>query len=187
MKNKRFVFIIAIAVFLAFSAGLAWRWVQGTPYYAIYQIGAGLKNRDLNTVLTFIDLDSILSQQVAGTLSGVLSNLASSSPVAKLAGPLGEIKIQVTPGMNQGLKELATGYARTYLENSKNPTLPSSFLLFYLAHFDIKEDYTVVTLKYEKDQLRLGLRKQDGIWRVVEINPEDTQRLIKTYLLPQGR
>jgi hypothetical protein len=187
MKKNRSVFIIAIVVFLAFSAGLAWRWVQGTPYYAMYQIGAGLKNRDLNTVLTYIDLDSVLNQQVSGTLSALLSNLASSSPLAKMTGPLGEIKIQLTPGMNQGLKELAAGYARRYLENTQNPTLPSSFFLLYLAHFEIKEDSALVTLKYEKDQLRLGLRKQEGIWRVVEINAEDAQRLVKTYLLPPSR
>ncbi len=41
-----------------------------------------------------------------------------------------------------------------------------------------------MTLKKDQDQLRMGMQKQEGIWRVKELNPEDTQRLIKTYLLP---
>jgi hypothetical protein len=28
------------------------------------------------------------------------------------------------------------------------------------------------------------MRKAAGTWRVIEFNPEDTQRLIKKYLLP---
>lgn len=43
MNKNRKVFIIILVVILAFGAGLGWRWVQGTPYYALYQIGAGLK------------------------------------------------------------------------------------------------------------------------------------------------
>jgi hypothetical protein len=187
MKNSKKIILLIIVVSVAFSAGLTWRWIQGTPYFALYQIGAGLKNRDLNTVLTHVDLESVLSQQISGTLSGLLSSLTASSPLGKIAGPLGEIKIQITPESNKSLKNLVVSYLQKYLEDPKNPTLSSSFILIYLAHFKIKEDNALVTLKYKNEQLRLGLHKQEGVWRVVEINPEDAQRLIKAYLLPRIR
>ncbi len=187
MKTNRNIILIVLAVFIAFGAGLSWRWVQGTPYYALYQIGAGLKNRDINTFLTYVDVESILSQQVSGSLTSLLSSLNESSSVGKIAGPLGGIKIELTPEINKGLSNVVIQQLRDYLENPKNPALPSSFFLLYLAHFKVKQDYALVTLTYEKDQLRMGLRKQEGTWRVVELNPEDTQRLIKTYLLPPSK
>ncbi len=187
MKTNRNIILIVLVVLLAFGAGLFWRWVQGTPYYALYQIGAGLKNRDLNTFLTYVDVESILSQQASGSLPSLLSSLNASGSLGKIAGPLDGIKIQLTPEINKGLSNLVIQQLRDYLENPKNPTLPSSFLLISRAHFKVKQDYALVTLAYKKDQLRMGMRKQEGTWRVVELNPEDTQRLIKTYLLPPSK
>jgi hypothetical protein len=187
MKKNKNTIIIVLVVVLAFGAGLGWRWLQGTPYYALYQIGAGLKNRDLSRVLTYVDLESVLNQQISGPLSNILSSLTASGPLGKIAGPLGGIKIQLTPEVNKGLSNLVVGYLREYLENKNNATLPSSFLLLTLAHFQVKQDHALVTLKHDQDQLRLGFKKQEGIWRVVNLNPEDTQRLIKTYLLPPGQ
>jgi hypothetical protein len=185
-KNKKTILVIIIVI-LAFGAGLTWRWIQQTPYFALYQIGAGLKNRDLNTVLTYVDLESILNQQISGTLSGLLSSLAASSPLGKISGQAGEIKIQITPESNKGLKGLVLPFLQHYLENPQNPTLPSSFALVYLAQVKVKDDNALVTLMSEKDQLRLGMHNQAGVWRIVEINSEDAQRLIKTYLIPRIR
>jgi hypothetical protein len=187
MKKNKSTIIITLVITLAFGAGLGWRWTQGTPYYALYQIGAGLKNRDLDRVLTYVDLESVLSQQLSGPLSNILSSLTAAGPLGKITGPLGGIKIQLTPEMNKGLGDLVIRNLREYLENKKNPTLSSSFLLLTLAHFKVKQDFALVTLKHAQDQLRMGLKKQAGIWRVVELNPEDTQRLIKTYLLPPSK
>jgi hypothetical protein len=187
MKKNKKIILVVIVILIAFGAGLTWRWIQQTPYFALYQIGAGLKNRDINTVLTYVDLESILNQQISGTLSGLLTSLAASSPLGKISGPAGEIKIQITPESNKGLKGLVLPFLQHYLENPQNPTLPSSFALLYLAHVKVKDDDALVTLKHEKEQLRLGMHNREGVWRIVEINPEDTQRLIKTYLLPSTR
>lgn len=184
MKKNKNTILITLVISLAFGAGLFWRWVQGTPYYALYQIGAGLKNRDLNTLLIYIDMESVLKQQVSESFSTLFNSLNNAGPLGKFAGPLAGIKIQVTPEINQGLSNLAVQQLREYLENPKNSTLPSSFLLLSLATFSIRQDYALVTLKHDQDQLRMGMRKSEGFWRVVELNPEDTQRLIKTYLLP---
>jgi hypothetical protein len=184
MKKDRNTIIIVLVISLAFGLGLSWRWVQGTPYYSLYQIGAGLKNRDLDTFLAYVDLESVLNQQVSGSLSSLLSSLNSSGSLGKIAGPLGDIKIQVTPEVNKGLSTLVSQQIRAYLENPKNPTLPSSFLLLSLAKVKVNQDNALVTMRHDKDQLRMGMKKQEGFWRVVELNPEDTQRLIKTYLLP---
>jgi hypothetical protein len=187
MKKKQNTIIIIIVVALAFGAGLLWRWVQGTPYYALYQIGAGLTNRDLNTVLTYVDVESILNKQASESISILLSSLTASSSVGKIAGSLGEIKIKISPEANKGLSNLAIQQLQSYLENPQNPTLPHSFLLLTMAQFKVIQDYALVTLKKDQDQLRMGMQKQEGIWRVKELNPEDTQRLIKTYFLPSKK
>ncbi|MBI4764542.1 MAG: hypothetical protein HY787_08050 [Deltaproteobacteria bacterium] len=183
MKKNRNTIIIIIVVALAFGAGLLWRWVQGTPYYALYQIGAGLKNRDLPTFLTYVNLESILNQQISESVSKLLSQAASET-VDRITGPLGEIKIKITPEGDKSLSNLAIGQLQNYLQNKENPTLPSSFTLLALAGINVKKDYALVTLKKDKELLRMGMKKQEGLWRVVELNPEDTQKLIKTYLLP---
>jgi hypothetical protein len=187
MKKNRTILIAVLIIALAFGAGFLWRWVQGTPYYALYQIGAGLKNRDLNTFLTYVDVESILNQQASESISNYLSSLTASNPVSKIVGPQGEIKIKISPEANKGLSNLAIQQLQKYLENPANPTLPSSFLLLSVAGFKVKQDYTLVTLKKDQDQLRMGMQKQEGIWRVKELNPEDTQRLLKKYLLPSQK
>ncbi|HMK64703.1 MAG TPA: hypothetical protein VK564_02840, partial [Thermodesulfobacteriota bacterium] len=133
MKLNKKIILVVIVILMAFGAGLTWRWIQQTPYFALYQIGAGLKNRDLNTVLTYVDLESVLNQQISGTLSGLLTSLAASSPLGKISGPAADIKIQITPESNKGLKGLVLPFFQGYLENPQNPTLPSSFALIYLA------------------------------------------------------
>jgi len=185
MKTKRNMIVILIIV-LAFGTGLSWRWVQGTPYYALYQIGAGLKNRDINTFVTYVDVEAILNQQ-GSSIKNLLSSLTASSSLGNIAGPLGEIKIQLPTEVYKSLSQLVIQQIRYYLENPKNSTLPSSFLLLTLSRFQVNQDRALVTMKYDKDQLRMGMRKQEGIWRVVELEPEDTHRLIKTYLLPPGK
>jgi hypothetical protein len=187
MKTNRTILIAVLITTLAFGAGLSWRWVQGTPYYALYQIGAGLKNRNLNTFLTYVDVESILHQQASESISTYLSSLVASKTVGKFAGPLGEIKIKLTPEGNKSLSRLAIQQLQNYLKNLKNPTLSSSFMLLALAEVNVKKDYALVTLKKDKDQLRMGMQKQEGLWRVKELNPEDTQNLIKTYLLPSKK
>jgi hypothetical protein len=187
LKSNRTIVFAVLIIGLAFGAGLLWRWVQGTPYYAVYEIGAGLKNRNINTILTYVDLESILDQQVSGIVSNLLSNLTAPAPSGKITSPLGEISIQLTPETNKGLSKLAIQQFQKYLEDPKNSTLPSSFTLLALADFKVKQGYALVTLKKDKDLLRMGMKKQETLWRVVELNPEDTQRLIKTYLLPSQK
>ena len=182
-KNHKIIWVV-LAVGAAFALGLGWHWVQGTPYFSLYQIGAVLKNRDIKGFLTYVDLEAILSRQAPESLSNLLKSIPSSNPISQWLAPLGEIKIRLSPETNQGLSRLAIQTLREYLENPENPTLPSSFGLLFIAQVKAKGDYALVTLKMDRDQLRMGLRKNAGIWRVVELNPEDTQRFIKTYLLP---
>jgi hypothetical protein len=185
MKKNRSIIAGLVLIGLAFGLGLTWRWVQETPYYSLYQIGASLKNRDTTTLLTYVDLASILNKQVSGSLSSLLSPLGPSESLKKIIGQLGDLTIQLTPDVNKGLTNIISKRIRDYLDNSQNPTLPSSFMLLTLAEVKAKEDFALVTLKYAKEQLRLGMKKQDGFWRVVELNPEDLRKLLTTYLFKQ--
>jgi hypothetical protein len=81
------------------------------------------------------------------------------------------------------LAGLARQELEKYLKNPSNPTLPSAFLLLSVAQFNTRDDFSLVTLYKDGDQLRMAMRKTAGTWRVIELNPEDTQRLIKKYLL----
>lgn len=181
-KNKKTI-LITVLILLAFALGLGWRWIQGTPYYALYQIGASLKKREVNTFLVYVDLDSILKQQVAESFTTLFKSLTPDNLIGRLLGTLGQFRITLDPGAQAGLSGLVRKELEDYLKNPDNPTIPSAFLLLSLARFNTRGDLSLVTLKQENDQLRMAMRKTGGIWRVVEFNPEDTQRLIKTYLL----
>ena len=182
-KYKRSI-IILLLIGLAFALGLTWRWIEGTPHYALYRIGSSLKNRDIQTFLVYVDLENILKQQVAESFSTLFKASTSDSPLGKLLGPLGEFNITLIPGVQSGLAVLAEQELEKYLRNQNNPTLPSAFLLLSVAQFNTRDDLSLVLLKKDNDQLRMAMRKTAGTWRVIEFNPEDTQRLIKKYLLP---
>jgi hypothetical protein len=181
-KNRKWLWT-AVLVILAFGLGLGWRWVQGSPRYALYQIGAALKNRDVDRFVLYVDLDSILNKQVAGSVSALLKATAADHPVGKWLGLLGEFKITLDPGAQSGLGALVRRELEAYLRDPAHPTLPSSFLLLSIAEFHTRGDVSLVTLKYEQERLRMAMKKTDGLWRIIELNPEDTQQLIKTYLM----
>jgi hypothetical protein len=182
-KHKRGV-ILTLLISLAFGLGLTWRWIEGTPQYALYRIGSSLKHRDVETFLTHVDLDSILKQQVAESFSTLFKRSTADTPLGKLLGPLGEFKITLVPGVQAGLTGLVRQELENYLKNPNNPTLPSAFLLLSLARFNTRDDLSLVLLKQDNDQLRLAMRKTSGTWRVIEFNPEDTRQLIGKYLIP---
>ena len=184
IKKYKRATILLLLIGLAFALGLTWRWIEGTPQYALYRIGSSLKNRDFETFLLYVDLDTILKQQVAESFSTLFKASTSDSPLGKLLGPLGEVKITLIPGVHNGLVVLAKQELENYLKNPNNPTLPSAWLLLYAAQFNTRDDLSLVTLKKDSDQLRMAMRKAAGTWRVIEFNPEDTQRLITKYLLP---
>jgi hypothetical protein len=183
MKKYKRAITILLLIGLAFALGLTWRWMEGTPQYTLYRIGSSLKNRDFETFLLYVDLDNILKQQVAESFSALFKASNSDGPLGKLLGPLGGIKITLIPGDQNGLAGLARQELENYLKDQNNPTLPSAFLLLSVAQFNTRDDLSLVTLKKDSDQLRMAMRKTAGTWRVIEFNPEDTQRLIKKYLL----
>ncbi|MEW6188165.1 MAG: hypothetical protein AB1585_20805 [Thermodesulfobacteriota bacterium] len=187
METKRLMIIAFLVVCLAFGAGLVWRWVQGTPHYALYQIGSGLKNREIHTLLVHVDPETVLDRQVSEMVSGLIADLTRSETQGKLSTPLGEIKVRLSPEGHKGLARLAVRELEKYLKNRNNPTIPSSFALLALADIQRKGEYALVTLKKDQEQLRMGMKKQEGVWQVVELNPEDTRKIIKTYLLSRGR
>ena len=184
MKKYKRSIILLLLIGLAFALGLTWRWLEGTPQYTLYRIGSSLKNRDFETFLLYVDLDNILKQQVAESFSTLFQASKSDTPLGQLLGPLGGVKITLIPAVQNGLAVLAQQELEKYLKNPNNPTLPSAFLLLSMAHFNTRDDLSLVTLKKESDQLRMAMRKAAGTWRVIEFNPEDTHRLIKKYLIP---
>ena len=183
MKKNRTILLGVIIICLAFGLGLSWRWIQNSPYYSLYQIGAALKNRDTNSLLIYVDLESILNQQMPGTLSTLLPSFKLPSALGNISGTLAGLNIKLSPEMNKGLQSLISQNLREYLENPKNPTLSSSFLLLSGAKVKINGDNALVALQHEKDQLRLGMKNQEGIWRIVDLNSEDIRRLLATYPL----
>jgi len=181
-KYKRWL-TVAVLLGLAFALGLTWRWIEGTPQYALYRIGSSIKNRDIDALLVYIDLDTILKQQGTEPFSALFKGSDSNAPLDKLLRPLGEIKITLIPGVQAGLTGLARQELEKYLKNQDNPTLPSAFLLLSLASFNTRNDLSLVLLKKDNDQLRMAMRRTAGTWRVIELNPEDTRQLIKKYIL----
>lgn len=181
-RNKKWIAVVLL-ILVAFGLGLAWRWVESTPQYALYRIGASLKNRDLEGFLVHVDLDRILQQQVAESVSTLLKSSMGDNPLGKLLGAVGEFRIVLDPGAQSGLSALVRKELGDYLRDPRNPTLPSSLLLLTIARFDTRDQVSLVTLEKGPDRLRMAMRRTGGVWRVIEFNPEDTQRLIKTYLL----
>jgi hypothetical protein len=181
-KYKRLLAVVLL-LGLAFALGLTWRWIEGTPQYALYRIGASLKNRDIDTLLVYFDLDAILKQQGSAPFSALFKGSNANNPLDKLLGSLGEVKITLIPGVQAGLTGLVRQELEKYLKNKNNPTLPSAFLLLSLASFNTREDLSLILLKKDNDQLRMAMRRTAGTWRVIEFNPEDTRQLIKKYLV----
>lgn len=177
MKKNRTLIFAALAVSLSFGAGLFWRWVQGTPHYALYQIGAALKERRVEGLLPYLDLQGILNRQLSATLSAVLTENFPQRG--------GGVEIRLSPESDRVAAELVVKSLKKYLADPKNPSLPSSFALLIAADISSKEDYALVTLKKDGERMRLGMKREEGTWRVVELNHEDVQRLIKRYLRPK--
>ncbi|MGD8561647.1 MAG: DUF2939 domain-containing protein [Desulfarculaceae bacterium] len=172
-------FLIWVILLLLAGAGFwaTWGFFQ-SPYYALYQIGKSIHNRQPRLFLAYVDVKSVVS----GQRESLVEELVPGDDKGVARQLVGGLMSALMPQVVELVKDRVV---RVILDPERE-NLPTSWALVTAATVTSKDDYALVVLGEPQGgrRLRLGMRRQaeEDQWRVVEINPQDLKALVKDYL-----
>jgi hypothetical protein len=162
---------------LAGAAFWGTHYILDGPRWALYQIGRAINNHDPRLFLSYVDVDSIVLNQKDIIVEMVVPRERNDDNTRKMVqglvgafmGPLtDQLKVRIIKAV----------------EDPERQDLPSSLTLAVAASVAVNGEYALVVLvdPEKKRRLRMGMRRTDGQWRVVDLNSQDLKRLAEEYL-----
>jgi DUF2939 family protein len=174
----RRVWLWILLIVLAGGAFWGTLHILDSPRWALYQIGTAINDHNPRLFLAYVDVDTIVRGQKDTIVELVVprdkNDQKTRNMVRGLVGafmePLSDqVKIKIIKA----------------IEDTERNDLPTSWTLAVAAQVVTNQDYALVVLSdpESKRRLRLGMqRKNDGPWRVVNLNSRDLKLLVKEYL-----
>lgn len=162
-----------VLAFLASAAFWATYNFLESPRYSLYQIGKAIYDREPRLFLAYVDVDGIIRGQKDDLVDAFMPREQGNQDTrAAVKGLLG--------AMMQPLGEQARARVAQVVADPTRDNIPHSWTLMLAASIMRNGDYALVTLNNPVDgeRLRLGMRRLEGTWKVVEVDPRDLRRLI---------
>ena len=174
---RRVLLILLLIILAAGAFWASWGFLH-SPYYALYQIGKGIHDRDPGLFLTYVDLDKVL----AGQKESLIEEFAPKDK--------SDVVSQIVTALMPQISQMAKDRVIRYIADPERDNLPSSWTLLPAANVTTNGKYALVVLSDWEEQgrrLRMGMKVDPdmGNWRVVEINSQDLKRLLNEYLEKQ--
>ncbi len=169
-RRRGLVAVVAVGLVVGGVAFAATWWFLASPYWSLYQIGKGIYERDPRRVLPYLDVARILE----GLLQHqTLKDTSMRSDTKLLAMALGGAMIRA---MEPGFKDMLA----QAIADPKRRNIESPWVLVLAADVQITGNAASVEIKDPKGQrLRAEMEKRAGRWVVVEVNPEDLEKILK--------
>jgi hypothetical protein len=172
MNRKVFVASVIVVVLLLLGGFL---YVRGTPYYSIYQFAGAVNNRDPETALTYIDVDSIVESLVKGISSGS-GNLREGTRKAVVSGITMNME-SVKDGVRQYIiASIRSGEASGETRKESGGIGIGSLNLHqikknFIWDLEVKTEGTTafVRLKQKPGQTAKMIKTEEGYWKFTEI------------------
>ncbi len=168
--------VMVLLVLVATGFGATW-WFLKSPQYALYQIGKAIHDREPRLFLAYVDLDRVMDSQKEELARLILphENQEAQQAVSRILGAvMGALRGQIRQRVAQ------------MVADPERNNIPSSWTLVAASHVTRNGDYALVVLSDPQKgrRLRMGMRldPEQGIWRVVEIDPRDLRRLVQEIL-----
>lgn len=176
-------YLIAAFVVFAILIG-AYIYIKGTPQYSLYQLKNALLNRDAETALLYLDIDSIVDNMMKEVM---IQDEPQPKNVWEAAGR--NIGKAMAMAMMPAMKETMKSAIKTAITSSDKSTL-DNIKKGGIWDFDIKTKGTIATIVPKNDaSLNFKMVKTGaGYWKVVEfINvTERNQKLAKLQMKDIG-
>ncbi len=149
-----------------------------SPRWSLYQIGKAINDHNPRLFLAYVDVDSIVRGQKDTIVEMVVPRDRNDEKTRNM------VKGLVGAFMNPLTDQVKIKIIRA-IEDQERNDLPTSWTLAVGAQVVVNRDYALVVLKDPESgrRLRLGMqRKNDGPWRVVDLNSRDLKLLVDEYL-----
>ena len=165
--GKRILFIALLAG-LAAATLMFLKDFKTTASGSLYYLGKSIHNRDADLFFRYVDYERII---------GDLRFAASGSA----------LMAQLTAQAVSALEQQGENYLRRMIEDPNRPNLPNSLALLLGAQqgqeVDGRVEVLLPPLSLDSRSLRFTLaRCPDSTWKAVDINREDLQWLLLSYL-----
>lgn len=159
--NIKFLYIVTIVIIIFCAFGFYW--YTTTPQYALSQIKKASKTHNVTLALKYIDVNAIADDFWEQIKTESLNRMPDPSNEFESAG------IAIGQNIMEKYKSMIKESMKDKMvESIKNST---STNLIWLASKDSVSYYDgdIAVVDTEDDVVKLNLKKEDGIWRVVAI------------------
>lgn len=173
---KRFMLLVLP---LALAVGAFWGTftVLKSPRYALYQVASSLRDGDASTFLAYVDLPRIMAEQTNLTKGKTVNDQAVNQDNLRqaLQGVLSTV-VASNP-------QLVQDQFKQIMEGLDADQLPSPFVVAYVATVRQNGDRALVVFADQErgDRLRMGMMRQNDVWRIVHVDNRDVRRLWAKY------
>ncbi|MEW5914086.1 MAG: DUF2939 domain-containing protein [Thermodesulfobacteriota bacterium] len=166
-----------LLVVLAGAAFWSTHYLLSSPRWALYQIGRAINNHDPRLFLSYVDVDAIVLSQKDAIVEMVVPRERNDDNTRNMVkGLVGAFMGPLTDQVRARVIKA--------VEDTERRDLPSSFTLAVAASVLVNGEYALVVLKEpeKKRRLRMGMRRTEDQWRVVDLDSRDLKRLAEDYL-----
>ena len=174
----RRVWLWILLIILAGGAFWGTLHILDSPRWALYQIGKAINDHNPRLFLAYVDVDTIVRGQKDAIVELVVPRDKNDENTRNM------VKGLVAAFMNPLSAQVKIKIIRA-IEDTERNDLPTSWTLAVAAQVVANKDYALVVLSdpESKRRMRLGMaRKNDGHWRVVDLNSRDLKLLVEEYL-----
>ncbi|MCL6622366.1 MAG: DUF2939 domain-containing protein [Syntrophobacterales bacterium] len=187
MRSQVARLAVLVAVLAAVAGGYGyWRWLN-SPRYALQQMVIALKTRDLDRLLFYLDLPSIVShlgREAAEDLAQVLPGSPEPDAVERFGRRvLEKLARAIPPKAVEGLIPLIKTGMEKYLHNLSNAQILGLAAAVSTARIEQRGERATVIFADPKtqEQFRFEMVRDpaDGVWRIAALPYEDLKRLVK--------
>lgn len=176
--SVRRVWLWILLIVLASGAFWGTLHIMNSPRWALYQIGKAINEHDPRLFLAYVDVDTIVRGQQGAIVELVVPRDKNDQDTRNMVRGL--VDAFIKPLSDQVKIKIIKA-----IEDTERNDLPTSWTLAVAAQVVANEDYALVVLSDPESgrRLRLGMqRKNDGHWRVVNLDSRDLKLLVKEYL-----
>jgi hypothetical protein len=186
---RRTLLIGGVALLLA--AGLAggylyWQWLH-SPRYALQQMVVALKQRDVDTLFNYLDIQAIIDnfgQAASEDLAALRPETPPADEIERFGRRLMEKVIRaIPPKVVEALKPQIKAGVGKFLENLSTAQIVGLAAAATTAAIDTRGEMATVTLEDPKtrDKFRFTMTRdpKDGIWRISGVQYQDFKRFLK--------
>ncbi len=172
LHKKRITLIVTSCLLLVAICTAGFYWVRETPRYSLFWFKRAILQRDADSALKYIDLDSILDNMVNQMSDGAGGQAVASGKSGRTLGGISkDVVSQNLPSIKSQLREQLRSAILSYNDQAVLEKLSKASVLG--LRITTKDNLATVRVM-GRDKIAFTMKKSsEGRWKIVSLNLQE--------------